>query len=718
MGRRSDKRSFSGIKETRKLKRVVVCGGKVLRHKALWIKHGDDWRKELEQERNGLVKSAQTLNEHDQLRLEGLENELANWPDKAAIERMPTEEKLRETIYSMVRRTTEFMAYFSRLLLFHVHRCLDAGLPLPAFNHVGLQQLRQICSPGGREHDRQKNRTALPDFAASVDLFASSLPQPLHPKLLFRLNHVTNYDMAQHAVAISNHLVYNFTKRCERWLKYRAAQLEPDAKAPTRNKMVAVVVSRLYSEGDEEEDEDEDEEPAASKVREEFVPDPYTPTTHETTSMDTMFREMCELVRGGDSDNSMDFPVTKDWLKERTHWPVLLRFYRTLNALFVEHNLRRFDLLPLCSFRSRCITIDNETFCNLFGIPDKQHAATTWSWFLRLSYVHLDRFPGPYQTTPSSVLTDGVKFIVRCETFLPKKLPVQPSEILTRTAVGEEGGDGAKQTEEDLDKQMDSSNTTSISTTSNSSNKKKKRKRKRNPNEPIVRRRFEQIHGVMRMAELEDFPGPVDIVGVDPGAKDLYAVVDAENHYSRLTRKQLDHLTGLSGDRKRLDKWKHKAGIQTLENSIATSSVSSATEFQEHAKTFFAVASRLLDFYGARRVTRMRMKHYVRRDKVLDGFINQVFLDRPPPISKRTRMRWKRRDRRKRKRAKWKMKKAQQEQLSDGEVYCQVCVDTSPHPLFDGCHSTDVCVLLMICRTTMCRHSPMLLIRSRCPTCP
>lgn len=688
MGRRSEKRSFSGVKDTRKLKRVVVCGGKVLRHQALWLKHGDDWRKELEQERKDLATSTQPLSDQDELRLKALENELANWPDKATIKDIPTEQEVRDDIYGMVRRTTEFMVYFSRLLLFHVHRCLDAGLPLPKFNHTGLQVLRQICSPGGREHDRQKNRAALPDFAASVDLFATSLPQPLHPKLLFGLALVTNYEMARHAVAISNHLVFNFTKRCERWLKHRAAQLEPDAKAATRNKMVAAVVSRLYSEGDE----DDEEEPADNKPREEFVPDPYTPTTHETASMDTMFLEICALAKNDNDGNgcSMDLPVTKDWLKEQGHWPVLLRFYRALNALFVEHRLRQFDLLPLCSFRSRCITIDNKTFCELFGIPVKKHAAATWSWFLRLSYVHLDRFPGPFQTTPTSVLTDGVKFIVRCETFLPKTQAVQPSELLTRTAVGEGGGDSTKQSEEDLDKQMDSTNTSS-STTSSTSTAKKKRKRKTKSSGPIVRRRFEQIHGVMRMAELEDFAGPVDIVGVDPGVKDLYAVVDAENHFSRLTRKQFDHLTGISGDRKQLDKWKHKAGIQTLENSIATSSASSATEFQKHARTFFAVAPQLLDFYGARRVTRMRMKHYVRRDKVLDSFINQAFLDRPPPISKRTRMRRKRRERRKRKRTKWKMK-AQQEtaetMMADADVHCQVYLFTSSIFL-DGCRIAD-----------------------------
>lgn len=660
MPRRSELRQFPGIKETRKIKRVVVSGGNLLRHREQWAKHGKEWLKPLEDEKARLETLPRPLIQSDQIQLDGLTAEIRNWPSEKAIALMPTKEELRDSIHSMVRRTTEFMIYFSRLLLFHVHRCLDDDtLTLPAMDTQGLQKLRQVCNPSGYESTREKNRAdpKLRDFAQSVDRYNELIDpahsSPLQPELLTGLSQTTNYEMAQHAVSISNHLVFNFTQRCERWLKFRAAQLEPASTAARRKQLIASLMRRVFST------EEEEEESGRSNVREEYQPEPFKPTSHESASIATMFEELCNLRP---DPTSMEFPVNKDWLKKQDNWRQLLSFYRSLNSLFNKHNLRQFDLLPLCSFRARCITVDHDKLCELFHVPTKQRETTPWSWFMRLSSVHLDRYPGPFRTTPSSVLTDGFRFIVRCEKFLPKQLAVQPSEILSKAGVSEGGGDGKDaEEEEDLDKQLESS-----ASSSKSKSKKRKRPQPKQPEE-IERRPFDKPHGVMRMSELERFPGPVEILGVDPGVRDLYAVVDENNNYSRLTRRQFDHMTGKSGDKAKLDKWKQRAGLHELENSISTSSASSTAEFEHHIKSFFKVSKRLREFYGARRVTRMRMKAYVRRDKVIDGFIGQVFLDKPPPISKRTRMRRKRRDRRKRKKAKRRQEKQTQSQPQSEE---------------------------------------------------
>mgnify|MGYP006909081259 FL=1 len=133
------------------------------------------------------------------------------------------------------------------------------------------------------------------------------------------------------------------------------------------------------------------------------------------------------------------------------------------------------------------------------------------------------------------------------------------------------------------------------------------------------------------MTQLEQFAGPVQVIAADPGMKDMFTVVDSQDRYSKLTKKQYNTILGVKSDQHKLERWKNQSAISGKENSIATLSVSTLDDYKQHVTCLFAVADSLHSFYGAKRVTRMRLNHHIRRDKLLDGFINQVFLDRGPP---------------------------------------------------------------------------------------
>jgi hypothetical protein len=95
------------------------------------------------------------------------------------------------------------------------------------------------------------------------------------------------------------------------------------------------------------------------------------------------------------------------------------------------------------------------------------------------------------------------------------------------------------------------------------------------------RRIFDQLAGIIKMTNVESLgTEDYEIIGIDPGVTDMFAVVDEWNNYSRLTRKQYNKLVGISGDRKQLQRWKDKEGISALENSIAPSCASSMREFE------------------------------------------------------------------------------------------------------------------------------------------
>lgn len=120
MTRRGDKRKFEGDKDTRSIRKVVVSGGKVLRYREQWERHGKEWRDVIEKEIKTL--SSEPPSEKQKERLAELILESSQLPDDEAITMMPSKEKLRDEIHGMVRRTTEFMAIFSRVLIFHVFR--------------------------------------------------------------------------------------------------------------------------------------------------------------------------------------------------------------------------------------------------------------------------------------------------------------------------------------------------------------------------------------------------------------------------------------------------------------------------------------------------------------------------------------------------------------------------------------------------------------------
>lgn len=242
----------------------------------------------------------------------------------------------------------------------------------------------------------------------------------------------------------------------------------------------------------------------------------------------------------------------------------------------------------------------------------------------------------------TSIQSDGVKFVVNCEKFIPKS-NVTSQDILAGAALDNgsdaEGGD--------LDNQIQDMNT-NTNTTENKSPKRRKTQHEHttsnkpatttpsSPPPPQERRTFTESQGVIKMTELERFSGgPVDIIGVDPGVTDMFAVVDSENHHSKLTKKRYNTVIGIKGNSRKLENWAHSSSgsITTKQNSISTSSVSTLDDYKQHVTCFYEVANDLHDFYGAKRITRMRLSNYIRRDKLLDNFINQVFLDKGPPAS-------------------------------------------------------------------------------------
>jgi hypothetical protein len=74
-----------------------------------------------------------------------------------------------------------------------------------------------------------------------------------------------NYEMKKHAVAISNHLVYNFEKRCRQWAAFRLNQLAPNTSRKDRSKMIDTIIGRLL---DNEEEQNYGE----------YQPPPFEPT--------------------------------------------------------------------------------------------------------------------------------------------------------------------------------------------------------------------------------------------------------------------------------------------------------------------------------------------------------------------------------------------------------------------------------------------------------
>ncbi len=650
MARRSAKRKFEGISDTRIVKRVVVCGGKVLRHKVYWQQH----RKELEVRISKLTqRCSAVLSTEEVAKLLKLQEDLEAMPSTEIIETLPTLEHLRDQIHSMARRTTVFMSFFSQVLLFHVHRWIEqTTLPFPPLD----QKLRMMCSPDARTGWLAVNREAFPEFAESVALFLELLPTEARSmytdkNLLGDLSQPLNYEMQRHAVAISNHLVYNFSRRCVQWITFRTKQLEPGLSARVRKQMVNSILGRLLLVT---------EESSSSNSEQLYQPPAFKATQQQEQHMTTILDELKTLLpppsllpQDNNNNNEsmttrLSLPLDKDRLKDHNNWPALLRFYSKLNALFAAHKQPQFDMLPLCAFRTRCVSLDHRQFCSLFHVPVKDRASVPWSRFLRLSHVHLDESPGPNKKTPSSVQTDGIRFIVHCETFVPKD-DNNPSEaVLVGAAISSDN-----ENETDLDKEIEEEQQTAGS---GARTKRPKTKIATAAAAAPARRIFESSHGVLKMTRLEGFSDgssvPVDIIGVDPGVRDIYAVVDGQNHYSRLTRRQYDSIVGVSGNRRKLQKWKDKAGISVLENGIAVSSASTRAEFEKHVKTFFSVAPQLHEFYGAKRVSQMRFSQYVRRDKLIDGFINQVFLDESGPSSKRKKQSRKNTQRRRRRRRK------------------------------------------------------------------
>jgi hypothetical protein len=154
---------------------VVVCGGKVLMHKEQWQAKVQRHRKKLAQKIKAL-KDLLVLDEEQDKQLEQLRGDLTSVPSDQEIEAMPTQEQLRSRITDMAQRATMMMVVFSRILCYHVHRCLAQGLKLPEMNQAGLQFLRQICTTGGKDKTKEKTKKKFPEFVKSVDQFFNHFP--------------------------------------------------------------------------------------------------------------------------------------------------------------------------------------------------------------------------------------------------------------------------------------------------------------------------------------------------------------------------------------------------------------------------------------------------------------------------------------------------------------------------------------------------------------
>jgi hypothetical protein len=123
----------------------------------------------------------------------------------------------------------------------------------------------------------------------------------------------------------------------------------------------------------------------------EYRPESFDPTDDQLSTIDIIYGQLGSLFPLDSDGDEVMFPINKEWLKDQRNWRQLLSFYKGLNGLFEAHGLRRFNLLPLCSFKSRCITLDRRTLGQLYGITDRdEQSAKLWSYFLHLSRVHLD----------------------------------------------------------------------------------------------------------------------------------------------------------------------------------------------------------------------------------------------------------------------------------------------------------------------------------------
>lgn len=492
-------------------------------------------------------------------RLDEVKSELRTFPSRKSISSMPTLESLRESISDMARRTTKFMVFFSRLLLYHIHRVLDNGLPFPKLTKTDLQVFKQLSSPDAHPATLAANRRKHPEFATSLNEFLSLLPEEERIQfstkgLLTNLGIPMNYELAKHATAIQNHLVCNFSERCSRWISFRVRSLEPTLAAPTRKQLERAILAKLLVVESDDASEQQQQQQQYQQ------PTIFKPTEkQQRKTIHIITKELKDLL-------SSSVPVNNEWLRNQDNWKELLNFYRSLNSLFMENQLKQFDLLPLCSFKTRCITLDHSVFCMLFNIPSKERKLVPWTRFIRPGHVHVDKFPGTNRRIVTSIQTDGVKFVVLCEKFVPKS-KMTSQDVLAGAALGnagDGGDDGA--VEGDLDNLMQMQDMITAGGDKTPKRRKTQKNGKSKPatttttTTPTERRIFTESRGVIKMTELERFTGPIDIIGVDPGVTDMFAVVDSRNHYSKLTKKRYKTVVGINGNSRKLERWTQSSG--------------------------------------------------------------------------------------------------------------------------------------------------------------
>jgi hypothetical protein len=215
-----------------------------------------------------------------------------------------------------------------------------------------------LCN-GGLQRYRAAAALQYPEFNVSVQQFYNHFPaeaRALKDIDVEGIGKSLNYEMQRHAVNIKNHLVYNFKPRCRKLAASRVKELHPKTSSKVRGKIVNAIMDALLLLPSKE----------GNPSLGEYVPPMFKPTDPQQATIDTVSAELKALFG---TANNINFPVSLEWLGSSTNWDQVFRFYNGLNRLFVLRNMRRFDLLPLCTFRTRCITVDHETMCSIYNIP-------------------------------------------------------------------------------------------------------------------------------------------------------------------------------------------------------------------------------------------------------------------------------------------------------------------------------------------------------------
>ncbi|KAI3655274.1 hypothetical protein MP638_004023, partial [Amoeboaphelidium occidentale] len=112
----------------------------------------------------------------------------------------------------------------------------------------------------------------------------------------------------------------------------------------------------------------------------------------------------------------------------------------------------------------------------------------------------------------------------------------------------------------------------------------------------------------------------VDVVGVDPGRKDLfYSVLGEKKDVASLSVQQWCWLRGDYHFRKKQKKWLNERNeVRQADKSMLTSKVPTVAGFIDFARSCVARFNVAFGFYGAVRWRKLKWNLYIRRQKAYD----------------------------------------------------------------------------------------------------